>query len=102
MKIYIIFFNKKFKKLLLFSFMCANIYLSEVLNKDKCRRVGMADEADSKSVVGNHVRVQVPLPAGNGAKSNHVGSGFAPFCVGKLEGKMNLLASVSVYVGERR
>lgn len=29
----------------------------------KCRRVGMADEADSKSVVGNHVRVQVPLPA---------------------------------------
>ena len=28
-----------------------------------CRRVGMADEADSKSVVGNHVRVQVPLPA---------------------------------------
>ena len=23
----------------------------------------MADEADSKSVVGNHVRVQVPLPA---------------------------------------
>ena len=66
------------------------------------RRVGMADEADSKSVVGNHVRVQVPLPAGNGAKSNHVGSGFAPFCVGKPEGKMNLLASVSVYVGERR
>ena len=30
---------------------------------DKCRRVGMADEADSKSVVGNHVWVQVPLPA---------------------------------------
>ena len=30
------------------------------------RRVGMADEADSKSVVGNHVRVQVPLPAFNG------------------------------------
>lgn len=28
------------------------------------RRVGMADEADSKSVVGNHVRVQVPPPAG--------------------------------------
>ena len=28
-----------------------------------CRRVGMADEADSKSVVGNRVRVQVPLPA---------------------------------------
>lgn len=27
------------------------------------RRVGMADEADSKSVVGNYVRVQVPLPA---------------------------------------
>ena len=31
----------------------------------RCRRVGMADEADSKSVVGNHVRVQVPLPAVN-------------------------------------
>ncbi len=30
-----------------------------------CRRVGMADEADSKSVVGNNVRVQVPLPAEN-------------------------------------
>ena len=29
----------------------------------KRRRVGMADEADSKSVVGNNVRVQVPLPA---------------------------------------
>ena len=27
------------------------------------RRVGMADEADSKSVVGNHVWVQVPPPA---------------------------------------
>ena len=27
------------------------------------RRVGMADEADSKSVVGNHVWVQVPSPA---------------------------------------
>ena len=27
------------------------------------RRVGMADEADSKSVVGDHVRVQVPPPA---------------------------------------
>ena len=30
-----------------------------------CRHVGMADEADSKSVVGDHVRVQVPLPAVN-------------------------------------
>ena len=28
------------------------------------RHVGMADEADSKSVVGNNVWVQVPLPAG--------------------------------------
>ena len=27
------------------------------------RRVGMADDADSKSVVGNHVWVQVPPPA---------------------------------------
>ena len=31
--------------------------------KKICRRVGMADEADSKSVVGNYVRVQVPPPA---------------------------------------
>lgn len=29
-------------------------------NQPMRRRVGMADEADSKSVVGNHVRVQVP------------------------------------------
>ena len=29
----------------------------------KCRRVGMADEEDSKSFVGNHVGVQVPSPA---------------------------------------
>ena len=29
----------------------------------KCRRVGMADEADSKSVGGNTVWVQVPPPA---------------------------------------
>lgn len=36
------------------------------------RRVGMADDADSKSVAGNRVRVQVPLPALNGAKSNPV------------------------------
>ena len=27
------------------------------------RYVGMADDADSKSVVGDHVWVQVPLPA---------------------------------------
>lgn len=40
--------------------------------------VGMADEADSKSVVGNHVRVQVPLPAVFvSAKSlGNVGFGF--------------------------
>lgn len=29
------------------------------------RHVGMADDADSKSVAGNRVRVQVPLPAVN-------------------------------------
>ena len=29
----------------------------------KRRRVGMADEADSKSVVGSNVWVQVPSPA---------------------------------------
>ena len=38
--------------------------LREAVGSLTCRRVGMADEADSKSVVGNHVRVQVPLPAG--------------------------------------
>lgn len=36
------------------------------------RRVGMADDADSKSVAGNRVRVQVPLPALNGANLNPV------------------------------
>ena len=37
------------------------LYYSAV--KKISRRVGMADEADSKSVVGNHVWVQVPSPA---------------------------------------
>ena len=32
--------------------------------RSKCRRGGMADAADSKSVNGNIVRVQVPPPAG--------------------------------------
>ena len=38
-------------------------HLSQAMSLDECRRVGMADEADSKSVDGNIVRVQVPLPA---------------------------------------
>ena len=37
-----------------------NVLLYQLFNR---RHVGMADEADSKSVVGNHVWVQVPLPA---------------------------------------
>ena len=43
-----------------------------------CRHVGMADEADSKSVVGNHVWVQVPLPAPDHDNPNPVpiGDGF--------------------------
>ena len=40
-----------------------NFHLFGSTEPNKCRRVGMADEADSKSVVGNHVRVQVPPPA---------------------------------------
>ena len=40
---------------------CDNIIC--VVSNHTCRRVGMADEADSKSVDGNIVRVQVPLPA---------------------------------------
>ena len=57
---------------------CGNIYGKKTQEKQKkclhplvkcdripsvSRRVGMADEADSKSVVGNYVRVQVPPPA---------------------------------------
>ena len=44
----------------------------------KCRRVGMADEADSKSVVGNHVWVQVPSPAVEIAE-NQYRKGFQRF-----------------------
>ena len=39
------------------------IYSSVLKTELLCRRVGMADEADSKSVVCEHVRVRVPLPA---------------------------------------
>ena len=38
-------------------------YVNIIYGCEISRCVGMADEADSKSVVGNHVRVQVPLPA---------------------------------------
>ena len=38
-------------------------YVNIVYGCEISRCVGMADEADSKSVVGNHVRVQVPPPA---------------------------------------
>ena len=42
----------------------------------------MADEADSKSVVGNHVRVQVPLPAvQEGANLDAMVSWLALVCV---------------------
>ncbi len=47
-----------------------------------CRRVGMADEADSKSVVGNHVRVQVPLPAVVGNSCKLKGSLIEPMVYG--------------------
>ena len=45
------------------------------------RRVGMADDADSKSVAGNRVRVQVPLPASNQYNPNlfPIGNGFGLF-----------------------
>ncbi len=45
------------KKVLTFTLNRAIIY------KGCCRCVGMADETDSKSVVGDHVWVQVPPPA---------------------------------------
>ena len=41
------------------------------------RRVGMADDADSKSVAGNRVRVQVPLPASNSDNPNLIPIGTA-------------------------
>ena len=44
----------------------------------ECRRVGMADEADSKSVGGNTVWVQVPLPAVS-AESNRFFAFFLYF-----------------------
>ena len=37
----------------------------------------MADEADSKSVVGNHVRVQVPLPASKFSALSFTAQGFS-------------------------
>ncbi len=42
----------------------------------------MADEADSKSVVGNHVRVQVPLPAVVGNSCKLKGSLIEPMVYG--------------------
>ena len=51
---------------------------------NRCRRVGMADEADSKSVVGNHVWVQVPLPAVGKPPGNLILYGYLGvffFCV---------------------
>ena len=39
------------------------LFNSVVKNRIKCRSVGMADEADSKSVAGNRVWVQVPFAA---------------------------------------
>lgn len=42
---------------------CYNLFCCSDYGITFCRRVGMADDADSKSVVGNHVWVQVPPPA---------------------------------------
>ena len=52
-----------------------NVLLYQLFNR---RHVGMADEADSKSVVGNYVWVQVPLPAPDHDNPNPVpiGDGF--------------------------
>ena len=54
-----------------------NFHLFGSTEPNKCRRVGMADEADSKSVVGNHVRVQVPPPAPDNDNPNPVPIGAA-------------------------
>ena len=48
--------------------LCSGIYaiilfVAVIMSLQVSRRVGMADDADSKSVVGNHVWVQVPPPA---------------------------------------
>ncbi len=43
--------------------MPGNVNYDNITFVEISRRVGMADEADSKSVVGNNVRVQVPPPA---------------------------------------
>ena len=39
------------------------LFVAVIMTLHVSRRVGMADDADSKSVVGNHVWVQVPPPA---------------------------------------
>ena len=55
-----------------------------VVSNNECRRVGMADEADSKSVVGNHVRVQVPLPALLGTNHSRIRGWFVFFMATRI------------------
>ena len=47
----------------------------------------LVDAVDSKSTVGDNVRVQIPSPAFSGAKLNVSGSGFAPFCIPRRMGE---------------
>ena len=66
------------------------IYSSVLKTELLCRRVGMADEADSKSVVCEHVRVRVPLPAVNKKPKSLILQGFR-LCLYRLLGeKMNI------------
>ena len=54
------------------------------------RCVGMADDADSKSVVGNHVWVQVPPPALYSRSQILITQGFAIFLLVTKDGYLCL------------
>jgi hypothetical protein len=61
----------------------------------------MADEADSKSVVGNHVRVQVPLPAVEIAEDQKE-KAFSVFYMRRMHRRSCLLSASVLHGGRKR